>query len=236
MALPILNDKPKYVMTIPSTGQEVKYRPYLVKEEKILMMALESQDKSQAMNAIVDTIVACVEDHINKNILTVFDIEYAFLKIRSKSVGEKVSLGLKCSECEHINDVSVNIDNIEVPVVKKGSENIKITDNITIKMKYPNFTDMVAIEKLNNISETDKTFKIIIKCMESVQTDEENLLIKDEKEEDVMNFIESLSSTQFELIRDFVEAMPRVEHTIDYKCEGCGHDNHLDLKGIEDFF
>lgn len=236
MVLPILNDKPKYVMTLPSTGKEIKYRPYLVREEKILMVALESQDKSAAMNAIVDTIAACIYSDIDKNALTVFDIEYMFLKIRSKSVGEKIQIGLKCTNCEKVNEVEVDIEQLPLPEVENKEVFVDITDDIVLKMKYPNFRDMAELEKNTILSDTDKTFKLIISCMDSIQTNDENILIKDEKEANVMNFIESLNTTQFNRIKDYVEAMPRVEYDIDFKCTDCGTENHGELRGVEDFF
>src|SRR5210317_1903295 len=113
MALPKLNDTPKYDIVIPSTKANVKFRPFLVKEQKVLLIAMESQDQTQILNAIVDTIRACAQSDINVAKLTAFDIEYLFTKIRSKSVGEKATVAIKCSECEHSNKVDVNLDKID---------------------------------------------------------------------------------------------------------------------------
>ncbi len=114
MALPKLNDKPKYELTIPSTGKKVKYRPYLVKEEKILMMALESGDKHSALNAVIDTIEACVSDKVDRTQLALFDIEYMFIMIRSKSVGEISEVGIKCASCNAVNEISIQLDNVKL--------------------------------------------------------------------------------------------------------------------------
>ena len=129
MALPKLNDSPKYELVIPSSQQNVRYRPYLVKEEKVLMLEMESEDQAHILNTISDTIISCVEEPINRRSLTTFDIEYMFLQIRSKSVGESVDLKLKCESCDTPNDISIKLSdiNIDIPNVEKR---INITDEI----------------------------------------------------------------------------------------------------------
>ena len=158
MALPKLNDKPKYELTIPSTGKKVKYRPYLVKEEKILMMALESGDKNSALNAVIDTIEACVSDKVDRTQLALFDIEYMFIMIRSKSVGEISEVGIKCTSCHAVNEISIQLDNVQV---KKpdGSNEIELSDTIMLKMKYPSFSDVASLEG-KEISATEKVLSL----------------------------------------------------------------------------
>ena len=236
MALPILNDKPKYHLIVPSTGKDVRYRPYLVKEEKILMMALESQDKQQTLDAIVDTIMACVDGEIVRDELTVFDIEYIFLKIRSKSVGEKITIGLKCNVCENPNEVDINVDDVPVPAVKKDDAVIELDKNIHLTMRYPNFKDMGEMDLIEDVTDTEKTFELITKCLYSVQTGDENILIADEPKANVNAFIESLSAAQFEKIKNFVQNMPRLEKEVRFKCAHCESENSGILRGIEDFF
>lgn len=235
MALPKLNDKPKYQLQVPSTGQKVKYRPYLVKEEKVLMIALESQDKTQALNAVVDTILACVDGDIDKKSLTLFDVEYMFIKIRAKSVGEKTNIGLRCSECEHTNEIQIDVDSVEVKDISPSTSEIELDTDIVLKMVYPNFESMAALEELEG-SETDKVFKLITSCMHSIETAEENILFEDETEKEIMEFVESLSTEQFTKIRDFVESMPRVEKKVEFSCESCNKPNEVLLRGIDDFF
>ena len=138
MALPKLNDTPKYSLTIPSSGKKVNYRPYLVKEEKILMMASETGTQSSTVQAIVDTILACVDAEIDKNDLTSFDVEYMFLNLRSKSVGEKANVTIECIECMEHNDLEIDLSTIEVSKPALSNQ-IEITDNITLHMSYPNF-------------------------------------------------------------------------------------------------
>ena len=164
MALPKLNDKPKYELIIPSSKQNVKFRPYLVKEEKVLMMALESQDKAASLNAVVDTISSCVQDEFDSSKLTLFDIEYMFIMIRSKSVGEVSQLGIKCKQCEKTNEVAVRLDDIEVKQDRIVEKDIELEENITLSMKYPNFNDVLKFED-DKLTETEKTFMLIGKCM-----------------------------------------------------------------------
>ena len=235
MALPKLNDKPKYELVIPSTQKKVKFRPYLVKEEKVLMLAMESQDQIQIFEAIADTIEACVDGDIDKNALTTFDIEYMFVKIRTKSVGENIKLTPKCEECEEENEINIGLDEIIINIPEENHI-IKISDDINIKMRWPSFLSVLSDDVVNDKSETEQTFKMISKCIESVMTEDENMMFKDEPKKDQIEFIESLNNEQFNAIREFVEKMPSLEHDASYKCTACGHDNELKLKGMSDFF
>ena len=137
MALPKLNDAPKYEIAVPSTGQKVRYRPYLVKEEKVLMLAMESQDQRSALNAIVDTIESCVQDDLNTKDLTTFDVEYLFTQIRSKSVGETAKIGVTCTHCDQQNEIEIKLDDIKVGNPDGLETNIELTDNITLLMRWP---------------------------------------------------------------------------------------------------
>ena len=150
MALPKLNESIKYTTKIPSNGKQVKFRPYLVKEEKILMMALESEDKKVALDAISDTIAACIDEDINVYNLPVFDIEYLFTQIRSKSVGESSDINIKCSECSTPNQVSIDLSKIKV-AVPKTIKPIKLTDDMTLTLKYP-----VLSEVTNTMLDNEK--------------------------------------------------------------------------------
>ena len=233
MALPVLNDQPKYDVTIPSNGSVVRYRPYLVKEEKVLMMALESKDTQKALSAIVDTIESCVQDQIDTNVLTTFDVEYLFTQIRSKSVGETTKLNLPCSECGTPNEVEVNIASITLDV-PKVNKIVKITEDISLTMKYPFYKEIINAD-IDQTKASD-SFKLIAKCLHSVQTKDENILVKDESESDIQSFLESLTSDQFIKIQKFIESMPKMEHKIEFTCIKCGHKNERTLSGINDFF
>ena len=230
MALPVLNDNPKHVMILPSTGKKVKFRPYLIKEEKILLMAAQQQDVGSMMEAVIDTIESCVDMELDRNNLTTFDIEYMFLKIRSKSVGEIAEIGLKCSSCEHTNIVPINLENVEC---SKGADNktIELTDQITLEMQYPSYSSIVLSE-----DETELGFEIIASCIKTVLTEDERFEVGDESKEEIRGFLESMTKDQFERVGAFVETMPQLTENVTYTCEKCGTVNQLEIKGLQSFF
>jgi len=233
MALPRLNETPKYELIVPSSEQKVRFRPYLVKEEKVLMMAMESKDQKQALNAVVDTILACVSEDIDKSKLNVFDIEYMFLMIRSKSVGESSEVTIKCTECGHTNSVIIHLDDIPVPKIEHNG-NIQISDEIALTMEYPVWTDMLEMDDTK--SETEQTFDLIAACMRVLTTKDDRYELRDESKEEIQNFIDSLSTNQFDKIREFIEKMPRLEKEVKFICESCGEENVVMLRGLDDFF
>tara|TARA_R100001377_G_C3193017_1_gene111397 strand:+ start:1618 stop:2319 length:702 start_codon:yes stop_codon:yes gene_type:complete len=233
MALPKLNDSPKYELIIPSTKQKVNYRPYLVKEEKILMMAMETQDSKATLSAVVDTIAACVQDEINTSALAIFDVEYMFTQIRSKSVGENAKLGMKCSKCEHDNEVAVDVSSVVVDVPEINNV-VQLTDEISIEMKWPTYKQIIEIEALG--SSTSIGFDLIGKCIEAIVSDEERTLVKDVSNKEIVDFIESMTSTQFGMLSAYVEQMPKLTHDIYFECERCEEVNTRTLQGMTDFF
>ena len=234
MALPKLNSAPKYEIVVPSTGKKVRYRPYLVKEEKILMIAMESQDQKQALSAIVDTIQSCVQEDIDGKALTTFDVEYLFTQIRSKSVGETAKLNLKCEHCEETTEVAVKLDDIQVQQ-ESVDNNIQLTDDISLKMRWPTYLEVMETSTNEN-DNVDMTFSLIKQCIDSVLTNEEAIRLKDEPKEEVDAFLESLSSSQFDKIRQYVEKMPKMEHQVSFTCSHCEKGNDITLSGISDFF
>ena len=231
MALPVLNDTPKYELEIPSTGRKVKFRPYLVKEEKILMMAAETQDGAQMMDAILDTIKACVQSDLKIEDLTTFDLEYLFIKLRSKSVGESSTINLSCKSCKEPNEHIINLEEIEC--VGSGSEKyIQLDEKITVEMKYPSYKDLDM-----NAPEDEMGFKVLANSLKAVLTDkDERIEIEDEPPESVRAFLESMTKSQFERISEFLLSMPQVKHTAEYDCVKCGEHNNVELKGIQSFF
>lgn len=230
MALPKLNDTPKYELKIPSTGKKVKFRPYLVKEEKILLMAAETKDPSQMIDAIIDTIQACVQSSLDIKALTTFDLEYLFVQLRAKSVGENASLKIKCQACEHENDYSVNLEDIKCEL-KTKKKTIELTDTITVEMKYPSYVDLKE-----NGDEEETALNILMNSIAAVYTEDERIDIADEPKESVENFINSMTRDQFQKVSEFLTEIPKVEYDIDFNCEKCGEHTHLELRGIQDFF
>lgn len=234
MALPKINAAPKYEITVPSTQQAVRFRPYLVKEEKILMMAMETQDQKQALAAIVDTIISCLQEPIDKNLLTTFDVEYMFTQIRAKSVGESAKISVPCKQCDHSNEIEIPLESITVKNLDIQNTLIELTPEITLKMKWPSYNSVVSADQ--GVSSTEQTFALIAACIESVQTPDENVKLSDETEADVQAFIESLSSGQFNKIKSHVENIPKMEHELKFECTSCNTENTRMLSGISDFF
>ena len=234
MALPKLNDVPKYDVVIPSTKQEIRFRPFLVKEQKILLMALETKDKRSILNAITDTLKSCIIDDINVSRLTAFDVEYLFTQIRAKSVGETVDLGFLCTECETENEVKVKLDDIKIDVPKKNMS-VKINDQYTIDMRYPTYMAMLN-EEIDNESSVDQIYNTLILSLDKLKTEDEIINFSDEPKEEIMKFVEQLSTQQFEKIMEFINDIPSLRHELTFECTNCGHKNKAVLQGINDFF
>ena len=237
MALPRLsNDRPIYEMVIPSTKEAVKYRPFLVKEQKSLLVAFESQDQKQILNSMLACIESCVPG-VDVMKLATFDVDYMFTQVRSKSVGETSTVLSACTECREENEVKINLADINVKSDGLKTEVIEISDDISLEMKYPTYEDTlgyVKSELSDNAAET--MFNSIATCINAVQTKDENILLKHEPREEIETFINSLTTQQLEKITSFVDGMPTLIHEQKYTCKKCGHENTLQMKGLQDFF
>lgn len=238
MALPRLNELPQYELVIPSTQQTVKYRPFLVKEQKVLIMALESQDQRQVLNAILNCIDACI-DEVNVKELATFDVEYMFTQIRSKSVGESTVVTLPCQHCEERAEVKINLEEIKLKnEIDAKRRHVKLTDDIAVELKYPTYHEFLEtrVVKEDNTS-ANMIFEMMGSCIAAVIiNDEERIDIKNESAEEIENFINSLSGDQFEKITDFIESIPKISMDVDYNCESCGKESKQTLEGLTDFF
>jgi len=238
MALPQLkNDVPKYEMTIPSTGQAVKYRPFLVKEQKVLLVAFESQDNKQILNSMLDCLSNCIPE-VNMSDLTTFDVDYMFTQIRSKSVGETSTIMHACKECNEENEVKIRLDEIKVQMSDNWKKvvDVEIDKNIIVELKYPSYKDMSYIKVDDNASDTEVMMDTITACMKAVKTEDEYLLIKDEPKEEVEKFVNSLTNQQLEKITNFASDAPKLMHTENYNCKKCNAENKIELSGLQDFF
>lgn len=232
MALPVLNTA-KYEVVIPSTNKAVVYRPYLVKEEKVLMIALESNDQKQIMRALKDVIGSCVED-VNPNELTTFDLEYLFMMLRGKSVGENININAKCTECENHTPYSMSLGDINPPVLVETVDNkVMLNDDVGITLKYPVLED---IEALASADENDDMFELIGACIDTVFTKDDVFRMADESKAERIRFVESLSSEQFGLMTEFFEAIPAMNAKIKFDCIHCKAKNEVELKGLQSFF
>lgn len=235
MALPQINTSPKYNGIIPSTGIEYTYRPFLVKEQKVLLIALESRDEKAILQSVVDTIEACTYETINVNELATFDVEYMFTQIRSKSAGETTKVSIKCSECDEYTEVTVPLDKIEIEV-PKGENNIQLTDEYTIKMRYPSYKHLATLTELESNTLTESMYEMIVACLDSLQTEEDNISFLDESRNDIDTFLNNLNGDQFDKLVKFVTDLPKMEHDIIFDCQSCNVNNKQVLQGIQDFF
>ena len=237
MPLPTIS-VPKYELKLPSNGQKVKYRPYLVKEEKILMIALESQDQMQILAAVKETIAACANGAIDPDKLAVFDLEYMFLKLRAKSVGEISNLNLKCVKCDKLSKVSINLEEIQVDVSALPKNTIKLTDKIGVVMTWPKVALVSELVKADPSANEKQSlaFDMILGCIESVYDEKGVYLAADQTKDELNTFIESLNQNQFAKIQNFIEATPKLQHQVNFACEHCKENNELLLKGLQNFF
>lgn len=234
MPLPII-ETPKYETRIPSTGVRIHYRPYLVKEEKILMVAKETTDQKQIMQAVKDVIASCTFNQVDPSTLSVFDLEYLFLKLRCKSVGEISKLMIKCDKCDKPNQQEINLDEISVDTSALPSPKIMLTEKIGVVMNWPR-VDLIGDIASGNLSQQDTVMSIIIGCIDSIFDDKGVYRASDQSKEELTTFVESLNQTQFQKIQSFIEATPKLEHTLKFKCAHCGHDNSQTIRGLQGFF
>lgn len=237
MALPKLNENPKYDLIIPSTKQKVKFRPYLVKEEKVLLIATESRDVKSGVTAIVDTLKAVIDEDIDVSSLTLFDIEYMFTMVRSKSVGESADLVGTCEECQEKTEINVNLDDIKIPIIKEKNI-IKLTNEVSVEMRYPSWVTTVNNEFVfdDNVPEIEKILHLVLDSMYAIMTDEEKIIVKDEPRESILTFVESMTVEQYNKLKEFLESTPVVEKDIIFNCSKCNHKNELTIRNIADFF
>lgn len=237
MALPIINESPKYHLTIPSTKKKVFYRPFLVKEQKTLLMALESKDQKTIVRAISDTISSCVIDPINVKSLATFDVEYIFTQIRSKSVGETSEIKIKCKECNADNDVVIDLSKIQVEV-KEELPLIELTSQYKLKMRYPRYDQLLDTLPNNEKSPSiaDVLFKLAVVCLDKLMTDDDIINFDEESDEEKIKFLDNLNSDQFKKIMEFVQSLPKLSEKIEFDCSKCKHHNEYMLEGLDDFF
>lgn len=239
MALPKLNDVPKYEVTVPSTGEQTFFRPYLVREEKVLLIASESGDETSISKATIDLINACVDTELKNSNITTFDIEYLFCKIRAKSVGETSKMKMMClsEECTHESDLDIRLEDVELTQHEKISNLIQLTDAVTIEMRYPSFNVTLNNKYIQEAeSEAEIMYHTVISCIKSIMTEDERISADDENYDDLVEFVNEMTTEQFEKMKQFILNSPEVQLPINWKCEECGHENAFELKGLADFF
>ncbi len=233
MALPKLKTV-TYTLKLPSTGDEIKYRPFLVKEQKNLMIAQETEDEKVIQTAIAQSITDCTFDKIDPWELPSFDVEYVFLKIRSKSVGDKIELNVLCPDDEETRvPVTVDLSEIECTMHVGHSNEIELTENITITMKYPTFKDISVI---TGDTESEKMFEMIKQSIDQVVDGEDIYERIDMSNEELGEFLESMTGEHLEKVQDFFESMPKLTHAIKVKNPKTGKTGEVVLEGFQSFF
>ena len=232
MALPKL-DTPKYQLTLPSTGEMIDYRPMLVKEQKVIMMAQESDDQKEIMNGMADLISSCTFGKLDARNLPMFDVEYIFLKIRAKSVGEVIDLSVICPD-DGVTSVikKINIGEIDLQISENHTNKIDITENIKLYLNYPILSDISII---NDEDDTDTTFKMICRCFKELHSGDEVYHRVDIKDSDINEFLDQLNTEQFMGVTNFFETMPKLRHTIQVTNPKTNVTSEVLLEGLQSF-
>ena len=241
MSLPKLTVM-KHKLTLPSTGESLTFRPFLVKEEKLLMMAMQSNDQEDMTRALKEIINNCIESQLNIDTLPMFDIEYIFLQLRARSVGDQIEVKytdpdkICTNEKECTFESSINIDDIKIVKTENHTDLVTLTDKIKVKMKYP---AMEMANKLQGIEQedlVDSTFKMISACIDYIMDGEQMHKTSDYTEDEVNDFLNSLSSLQFKEIQTFFETAPKIKKEVTSTCRKCGTKDTKTLEGLADFF
>jgi len=236
MALPKLNT-PTYELEVPSTDEKIKYRPFLVKEEKILLMAMESKDNTQIINAVKDIVSSCTFEKLNAATMPMFDMEYIFLNIRAKSVGEISKLKILCPDDKKTYaSVELDLTKVEVQVDDEHSNKIELTDDMGIIMTYPTIDSFLesGIETVNASNMLDIIGSCVLQIYE--EKGEKVYQAKDQTKKELTEFIESMNSKQFKKLQSFFDTMPKLTHTIKVKNPKTKKTSDVKLTGLNDFF
>ena len=235
MSLPVIN-APTYELAIPSTKEKIKYRPFLVKEEKILLLAMEEGDEKTISLALKQIIENCTDGKVEVDKLALFDLEFIFLRIRAKSVGENVKVNLLCvDDGETYVPVEIPLEEIKVTHTKGHKKTVKLTKDITITMRYPQL-EMLAMQAQGDTPDVEKVFDILGECIENITEGETVHERIDFNDEELKTFLESLNTKQFQNIQNFFETMPKLEHTIEVENPKTKVMNTIKLEGLQSFF
>ena len=230
---------PTYELELPSTGKTIQYRPFLVKEEKLLVLALESEDTKQITTAIKAVLKSCIlTKGIKVDHLPTFDIEYLFLNIRGKSVGEDLEINITCPDDNETQvPVTINLDDIQVEKKEDHTNQIKVDDNIMMEMKYPSLNEFIKTNfDLNEKNQMEQSFDLIGSCIDKIYTEEEVWATEDCTKKEMNEFLESMNSSQFKEIENFFTSMPKLSHTIKVTNPKTKVKSDVILEGLASFF
>ena len=238
MPLPKIST-PTYELELPSTGKTIKYRPFLVKEEKLLVLALESDDSKEITNAIKAVLKDCIQTRgVKVETLPTFDIEYLFLNIRGKSVGEDIEVSVLCpDDGETYAEVQISIDDIKVTKDKNHSNQIKLDENLMMEMKYPSLDQFVKSNfEFSNDNQVDQSFELIASCIDKVYSADEAWTTDDFTKKEVTEFLEQMNSAQFKEIESFFSTMPKLSHEVQVVNPKTKKKSKVTLEGLASFF
>ena len=236
---------PEYDLTIPSTGKKVKYRPFLVKEEKVLLIALESENQTNILNAIRTIIDSCVYgSDTNVNEMPTFDLEYIFLQLRAKSKGEVIDLKYECPKCKTELEVNLNTEDIQVTKKDGHTNTIELNEELGVVMKYPTIEMQHMIQDIqdNKKSEIEGVFIMVTKCIDYIYDKDNTYPLKDHTEKEINDFIDSLTDVHFQKISNFFNTMPVLKHEFQLNCtkkkkdKTCSYKETITLSGLQSFF
>jgi len=237
MALPLLS-VPEFETTIPSSGRKIRFRPFLVKEEKLLFIALETKDQNETVRAVTKLLEDCILDDVDVSKLASFDFEYLFLQLRSKSVGEVTEIQIThndSNECKHNTKIAINLQQVKAPKIgNDASRNIMITDTIGVRFNYPTIDGLEYIISLNETNDFDRVMKMVERCIECI-FDGEQLYDSFEPGE-LGKFIGDMNQSQFEKVAKFFSELPVLQHKVTWKCDKCGKDDFVNIRGLQNFF
>ena len=232
MALPRI-DTPTYQTQLPSTGELINYRPFLVKEQKIIMMAEESQDDNQMIQAVVDLVGSCTFNKIDLSKSPTFDVEYLFLKVRGKSVGETMNINIVCPDDEvTTTEVQVKVDDVKVDKLEGHTNILDITDTIKMHLRYPCLSD---VGNFKNLDTTDGIFNVLYKCIDQIHYGDDVYQRADMTDKDINEFIDQLTGAQFEKVSDFFTSMPKVRHVVKVTNPKTKKKSEVVLEGLQSF-
>jgi hypothetical protein len=240
MPLPKIST-PTYELTLPSTGKKIKYRPFLVREEKVLILALESENPTQITNAVKNTLKECIQTRgVKVEDLPTFDIEYLFLNIRGKSVGESVELIVTCPDDEETTvPIKIYIDEIEVTKDESHSRDIKLDESLTLRMKYPSLKQFVQNNfdfSEDGADSLEKSFEVIASCIDVIFNEDDAWSASDCTKKELLSWLDGLNSHQFKEIENFFATMPKLSHTITIKNPNTEKESEVTLEGLQSFF
>ena len=230
MPLPIL-ETAKHTIEIPSTKEEVEFRPFLVKEEKILLQAQTTEDVNEITKVVKDIIRVCSFEKVKPNDLTIYDMEYIFLQLRAISIGENIEFSIKCEECDKKNIVTIDLTEVKVQFPNKEAESkLQLTDEVGVILRP------IRVKDIKSIGDGSDITPGIIASIESIFDEDGVYNTDDSSKKELNTFVESLSHSHLQSIQEYIQNQPKLSHTLKFTCQFCGHENEHTIEGLGDFF